>query len=142
MRDPSSASAPAPTDARPLILLAEDNAQNSSVLQDYLQARGYQVVVARDGQEALDQMRDIVPAVILMDIQMPGMDGLEAIRHIRADEAQRQIPIIAMTALAMPGDRERCLAAGATAYLAKPVNLRTLATTIAEVLAGTNASPT
>jgi CheY-like chemotaxis protein len=122
--------------------VAEDNAQSSSVLQDYLQAHGYRVVVARDGQEALDQMRDIVPAVILMDIQIPGMDGLEAIRHIRADEAKRQIPIVAMTALAMPGDRERCLVAGATAYLAKPVNLRTLATTIAEVLAGSDACPT
>ena len=114
------------------ILLAEDNQATIELLQDYLHAKGYAVVVARNGGEALLRAQEATPALILMDIQMPGMDGLEAIRRIRADAALQHIPIIALTALAMPGDRERCLAAGASDYLAKPVNLRVLLAAIQE----------
>jgi CheY-like chemotaxis protein len=74
------------------------------------------------------------PDLVILDIQMPGMDGLETIHHIRADPAVGTVPIIALTALTLPGDRERCLAAGATAYLVKPVSLRVLLTTIAAQL--------
>jgi CheY-like chemotaxis protein len=86
------------------------------------------VVVARDGAEAIQRAREERPDVILMDIQMPGMDGLEATRRLRAEAAQRvaTVPIIALTALAMPGDRERCLAAGVNEYLSKPVSLKGL----------------
>jgi len=106
-----------------VVLLAEDNEANIDAMSTYLSARGYQVVVARDGDEAIERAREEWPDVILMDIQMPGLDGLEATRRIRADAELGMIPIIALTALAMPGDRERCLAAGANAYLSKPVSL-------------------
>ncbi|NTU84855.1 MAG: response regulator, partial [Chloroflexales bacterium] len=116
--------------ARPRILLADDNEETLATLGDYLRAKGYDLRVARTGREALVQAQEEPPDVILMDIQMPGMDGLEAIRRIRAEAELAHVPILAVTALAMPGDRERCLAAGADAYLAKPINMRTLVATI------------
>jgi signal transduction histidine kinase len=109
-----------------IVLLAEDNEESINTLTDYLGAKGYRVVVARDGAEAIERAREERPDVILMDIQMPGMDGLEATRCLRADADLGTIPIIALTALAMPGDRERCLAAGANEYLSKPVSLKGL----------------
>ncbi len=116
----------APAPARLRILLAEDNEVNIQVLTDYLEASGYTLTVARTGSEAVRRAQTEHPQVILMDIQMPGMDGLEATRLIRQDPALARVPILALTALAMPGDRERCLAAGANAYLTKPVNLEHL----------------
>jgi PAS domain S-box-containing protein len=131
--------APAPAGERSAaqavgILLAEDNEANSRVMSDYLEVKGYRVQVARNGIEAVKLARERRPALILMDIQMPGMDGLEAIRHIRAQSGRETVPIVALTALAMPGDRERCLAAGADAYLGKPVGLKVLAATIDDLL--------
>jgi PAS domain S-box-containing protein len=117
-------------DAQPRILLAEDNEDNINLFQDYLQVQGFQVVVARNGSEAIERAQGEQPDLILMDLQMPGMDGLEATRRLRANSAFAQTPIITLTALAMPGDRERCLAAGATEYLSKPVNLGLLVKTI------------
>ena len=117
---------------RPLILLAEDNQDSINTVSDYLLAKGYQVAVARNGNEAIQRVREGKPDLILMDIQMPGMDGLEAIRRIRSAQMRRvgadltHIPIIALTALAMPGDRERCLEAGANDYISKPVSLKGL----------------
>ncbi|NTU84095.1 MAG: response regulator [Chloroflexales bacterium] len=108
------------------VLLADDNETNSLVIEDYLQSHGYAVVIARNGIEALEQIQIEPPDIVLMDIQMPGMDGLEATRRVRADPGLRALPIIALTALAMPGDRERCLEAGADAYFTKPISLRTL----------------
>ncbi len=108
------------------LLLAEDNEANIQTISDYLLVRGYQVTVARNGAEAIERAVERRPDLILMDIQMPGMDGLEAIRRIRAEVELTTVPIIALTALAMPGDRERCLAAGANEYLSKPVSLRGL----------------
>jgi PAS domain S-box-containing protein len=116
--------------ARPAVLLAEDNEANIMTVSDYLSAKGYEVVIARNGAEAVARACEVEPAIILMDIQMPGMDGLEATRRIRAQSNMLHTPIIALTALAMPGDRERCLAAGADDYLSKPVSLRGLATLI------------
>jgi len=108
------------------VLIAEDNEENIHTLVQYLQMKGYQICTARNGQEAIYQANVSHPTVIVMDIQMPKLDGLEAIRHIRATHDIQHIPIIALTALAMPGDQERCLAAGANAYLSKPVQLHQL----------------
>jgi PAS domain S-box-containing protein len=115
----------------PAILLAEDNETTILTLTEYLEAKSYRVLVARNGAEAVALARESRPALILMDIQMPVMDGLEAIRRIRDDPTIAPVPIIALTALAMPGDRERCLAAGADEYLSKPISLKGLAARIA-----------
>lgn len=115
-----------------VILLAEDTESSIHTVFDYLQSKGYRVIVARNGNETVDLARSESPDLILMDIQMPGMDGLEATRRIRAgaEPAVASVPIIALTALAMPGDRERCLEAGANEYLSKPVSLRQLVNVI------------
>lgn len=112
--------------SRPKVLLAEDNETNITVVLNYLEAHNFQVILARTGIEAVQMAKQHQPDVILMDIQMPDMDGLEATRQIRADQQTHSIPIIALTALAMPGDLERCLEAGANDYLAKPVKLKQL----------------
>jgi PAS domain S-box-containing protein len=123
---PAAPPRPGPASQQARILLAEDNEVNLEVVYDYLRGTGYQVVIARTGREAIEQAVAIRPDVILMDIQMPEMDGLEAIRRLRAQPEFAATPIIALTALAMAGDRERCLAAGASEYLSKPVSLRGL----------------
>ena len=130
---PSELDSPTPKRS-PLILLAEDNEDNISTFSSYLEAKGYQILLAKNGQEAIDTTKSHQPELILMDIQMPGMDGLEAIKQIRLDSNFDNIPIIALTALAMTGDRERCLAAGANEYLSKPVRLKQLAITIEKFL--------
>ncbi len=118
----------------PLILLAEDNEANISNFTIYLTALNYRLIVANNGQEAIALAKSEKPDIILMDIQMPIMDGLEAISLIRADAEIADIPIIALTALAMQGDQNRCLTAGANEYLSKPVRLKQLAQKIAELL--------
>ena len=122
-------------EAPPLILLAEDNEANTMTLLSYLKANGYQVLLAKNGQEAVALAQSETPDLILMDIQMPGMDGLEAMQQIRREPTLVDVPIIALTALAMTSDRERCLAAGASDYLSKPIQLRQLVTTIQQLLA-------
>lgn len=119
----------------PLILMAEDNPANIETISNYLEAKGYRLLLANNGQEAVDLAASHHPDVILMDIQMPGMDGLTAMQQIRQQESLRKIPIIALTALAMMGDQERCLAAGADNYLSKPVKLKQLDISIKELLA-------
>jgi PAS domain S-box-containing protein len=112
------------------ILLAEDNLANILTIGEYLESKQYFVVVAHNGLEAISRAAELNPNIILMDIQMPVMDGLEATRRLRADRRFRSTPIVALTALAMPGDRERCLQAGASEYLSKPVSLKQLVKTI------------
>jgi CheY-like chemotaxis protein len=124
-----------PSPSAAVILLAEDNEANITTLSDYLSAKGYRVVVARNGAEAIERAREMRPDLILMDIQMPGLDGLEATRRIRAEPSIAAIPIIALTALAMPGDRARCLGAGANDYMSKPVSLQGLVAAIEMQLA-------
>jgi CheY-like chemotaxis protein len=104
------------------------------MISDYLEKAGYQLLTARDGISGIEQAKRVQPGLILLDIQLPGLDGLEVIRRLRADPDFRAVPIIALTALAMPGDRERCLAAGATDYMSKPVNLKKLAEMVEEYL--------
>ncbi len=122
------------TNQAPLILLAEDNEANIITFLSYLEARGYRVLVARDGQEALNMAQTHQPDLILMDIQMPKMDGMEAMKQIRLNPHLVDTPIIALTALAMTGDSDRCLDAGANDYLTKPVKLKQLAITIQQLL--------
>ncbi len=116
------------------ILLAEDNEANILTVSSYLRARGYKVLVAKNGEEAVTMTESTKPNLILMDIQMPGMDGLEAIRRIRLNFSAIQLPIIAFTALAMPEDRDNCLEAGANDYLSKPVKLKELVVRIKSLL--------
>ena len=116
------------------ILIVDDNETNVMMTQDYLELRGYQVLVAYDGDEVLQITEEFLPDIILMDIQMPGMNGFEAARRLRADPRFASVPIIALTALAMSGDRERCLAAGMNEYLSKPVKLRELTKMIEKFL--------
>ena len=118
---------------RGLILLVEDNPANVLTLGEYLESKNFRVVVAHNGLEAVTRASEINPNIILMDIQMPIMDGLEATRCLRADARFRSVPIVALTALAMPGDRERCLQAGVSEYLSKPVSLRQLVKMIDEL---------
>ena len=135
--DVSVSDQPSAPRARPLrVLLAEDNPANVRTFSEYLTAKGMQVDVVGDGEAAVAAVRARRPDVVLMDIQMPKMDGLQATRLIRTELALRDLPIIALTALAMPGDRERCLEAGANAYMPKPVRLRALASTIHSFVAG------
>ncbi|MCP2731684.1 GAF domain-containing protein [Limnofasciculus baicalensis] len=118
----------------PLILLAEDNQSNIDTFTGYLNAQKYRLVIANNGIEAISIAQAQKPDLILMDIQMPGIDGLEAIRQIRTNQELANTPIIALTALAMPGDEERCIAAGANSYLAKPVKLKRLGEVIKHFL--------
>jgi signal transduction histidine kinase len=116
------------------ILLVEDNEANIKSISSYLNVKGYHTILARNGLEAINMAQSHLPELILMDIQMPKMDGLEAIRHIRNYPPLWDVPIVALTALAMSGDREKCLEAGATDYLSKPFKLTQLATTIQNIL--------
>ncbi len=119
-----------------LILLAEDNEYNIITIKDYLEAKQFKVLVARNGKEAVAMVNEIKPELILMDIQMPVMNGLEATKEIRANSNSKisGIPIIALTSLAMPGDREKCINAGANKYMKKPVGLKNLVKTINDLL--------
>ena len=131
--EPEKSILPAPN-SRGNVLLVDDNEINIEALGDYLQFLGYRTSVAHTGLEALIKAEETMPRLILMDIQMPVMDGLEAIRRLRADPRFVATPIIALTALAMPGDREHCLQAGANDYLSKPVSLKEMTRIIADLL--------
>jgi signal transduction histidine kinase/CheY-like chemotaxis protein len=139
--EPSPA-APTAEQASRAILLAEDNEANQRTFVGYLQAKGYTVEIAWNGEEAIERAEALDPALILMDIQMPKMDGLTAIRRIRENPRFVHTPIIALTALAMPGDRERCLQAGANLHLTKPVRLRDLSLAIEGQLAASQGAGT
>ncbi len=117
-----------------LILLAEDNEANLQTLEAFLEYAGFEVTIARNGKEAVESVVENKPDLALIDIQMPKMDGLEATRIIRQNKNFENLPIIALTALAMPGDKERCLSAGANTYISKPVNFDTLINSINSLL--------
>jgi PAS domain S-box-containing protein len=116
------------------ILVAEDNSANRNLLVDLLRSLDYTVTTAEDGHGAILAALAHPPNLILMDVQMPGMDGLEAMRHLRTHDHLSQLPIIALTALVMPGDRERCLQAGATDYLSKPLQVEELTAMLRRLL--------
>jgi len=108
------------------ILIVEDNENNRSLFRDILTFHGYEITVASDGQEGVDTARRLAPDLILMDIQMPGMDGLTAGSLLKADPQTSALKIIALTSFAMQGDREKILAAGFDGYLSKPISTREL----------------
>lgn len=124
-----------------LILLVEDNETNIEIFVEYLHVWGYRVIVARSGPEALARAQEETPDLILMDVQLPEMDGLTAVCELRKTAALQTVPIITLTALAMQGDKERCLAAGANVYLSKPVQLREMVHTIDRLLAEPTIAP-
>ena len=108
------------------ILLVEDNEMNRDMLSRRLERRGYEVVIAVDGREGVAKAQVEKPQLILMDMSLPKVDGWEATRQLKADERTREIPVIALTAHAMAGDREKALAAGCDDYDIKPVDLKKL----------------
>ena len=110
----------------PLILLVEDNEKNMKLFRDVLRANGYRTLEATNGEHALALVHEHDPDVVIMDIRLPGIDGVEALRRLRADEGTASVPVLAVTAQAMHGDREQFLAAGFEAYLSKPVNIAEL----------------
>jgi len=124
----------------PKILLVEDNELNRDMLSRRLIRRGYEVVIAIDGQQGVDLAGSVTPDLILMDMSLPVIDGWEATRRIKANEATKNIPVIALTAHAMSGDREQAMAAGCDDYDIKPIDLARLLPKI-EKFAGPGATP-
>lgn len=118
----------------PKILLVEDNEMNRDMLSRRLMRRGYEVVVASDGQEGLDLVNSSSPDLILMDMSLPSVDGWETTRRIKADTSTAAIPVIALTAHAMSGDREEALKAGCDDYDTKPIEFERLLEKIAAQL--------
>jgi CheY-like chemotaxis protein len=106
------------------ILVVEDNERNLKLVRDVLQFAGYEVLSARSGEQGVALARERVPDLVLMDLQLPAMNGAEALRILRADPLTREIPVVAVTAFAMKDDRERALDAGFDSYLEKPINVR------------------
>ncbi|HNQ34462.1 MAG TPA: response regulator [bacterium] len=116
------------------ILLIEDNEQNRYLAAFLLEARGYEVLQAADGIRGIEMAGSLRPELILLDIQLPGMDGYAVARELRANPALKTIPIVAVTSYAMAGDREKSLAAGCNGYIEKPINPETFAAEVASYL--------
>ena len=116
------------------ILVVDDNDVNLELVRDLLEEQGYRVRVAIDANDAIAVLHDFRPRLILMDIQLPGMDGLTLTRMLKANPSMRDIQIVGLTAYAMAGDEERILAAGCDGYLAKPIDTRRLPGVITSML--------
>jgi two-component system, cell cycle response regulator DivK len=114
------------------VLIVEDNEKNMKLVRDVLQATGYSTLEATTGEEAVEFALSQAPALVLMDVQLPGIDGVEALQRMRQNERTASIPVLALTAQAMSGDRERFLEAGFDGYLAKPVDVRELIDAVRE----------
>jgi len=117
------------------ILLIEDNAVNRDLTQFLLESQGYQVREAATAEEAFEILKTERPALIVMDIQLPGMDGLEATKKLKENPATRDIPVVVVTSYAMKGDREQALAAGCVGYITKPIDKTTFLQEVAAHLA-------
>lgn len=117
------------------LLVIEDNLLNLELMTDLLEASGYQVLTATTAEAGLDAARCELPALIMMDVSLPGMDGLTAIAALRADPLTAGIPIIVVTAHAMKGDEQQALSAGGDRYLSKPLDTQAFRTAVAEMLA-------
>jgi two-component system, cell cycle response regulator DivK len=114
------------------ILVVEDNEKNMKLFRDVLQASGYETVEATTGEAAIELAVEHEPTLVLMDVQLPGIDGIEALGELRRDDRTASIPVLALTAQAMHGDRERFLEAGFDGYLAKPVDVIELVNAVKE----------
>ena len=114
------------------VLVVEDNDKNMKLFRDVLQASGYSTLEATTGEEAIELSLSQAPALVLMDVQLPGIDGVGALERLRQNERTASIPVLALTAQAMSGDRERFLEAGFDGYLAKPVDVGALIEAVRE----------
>ena len=123
-----------------LILLVEDHDMAREIMQRRLEREGYRVETAQTGKESLEKIRTVSPDLVLMDMSMPMIDGWEATRRIKADPELKRIPIMALTANAIEGDRERCLSAGCDDYETKPVDFDRLLKKIRLLLGGSRTS--
>ncbi len=117
-----------------LILIVEDNARSRKLARDVLQYKGYQTVETETGEEALQLARTRHPALILMDIQLPGIDGITALHRLRAEAETRDIPVMAVTASAMTHNRQEILAAGFDGYQSKPINVKEFVQAVQQML--------
>ena len=117
------------------ILLVDDNGQNRRLVQFLLKSRGYIVYEATTGQEALELARTHLQDLIFMDLQLPGLDGLTVTKILKENDLTRQIPVIALTAFAMQGDREKALQAGCDGYIAKPIDTKSFPAAVSQYLA-------
>jgi two-component system, cell cycle response regulator DivK len=120
--------------ANELILIVEDNPKNLKLVRDTLQVKGYRTLEAGTGEEGVQLARDQQPALVLMDIQLPGISGIEAFRQLRADPATRDIPVIAVTASVMAQERNKVMAAGFEGFQGKPISVRELLETVRQIL--------
>ncbi|MDQ3333594.1 MAG: response regulator [Myxococcota bacterium] len=123
------------------ILIVDDNVTNLKLVAYLVRAQGYEVATAVDAETALEAVRTARPRLILMDLQLPGIDGLELTRQLKSDPETREIIVIAVTAYAMKGDQDRALAAGCDDYVTKPIDTRQLPETIARHLAAAGNPP-
>jgi two-component system, cell cycle response regulator DivK len=120
--------------ATELILIVEDNPRNLKLLRDTLQVKGYQTIEAGTGEEGVQLARERQPALVLMDIQLPGISGIQALGHLRADPTTRGTPVIAVTASVMAQERQKVMAAGFDGFLEKPISVRELFETVRRIL--------
>ncbi|MBT3396918.1 MAG: response regulator [Alphaproteobacteria bacterium] len=118
------------------ILIVEDNELNMKLFRDLLKAHDFETLETRDGMEALDMARANKPDLILMDIQLPGVSGLEVTRQIKADDSIKSIPVVAVTAFATKGDEDRIREGGCEAYIAKPIRIEELISTVRRFVDG------
>jgi two-component system cell cycle response regulator DivK len=118
--------------AGPQVLVVDDNEKNMKLFRDVLQAKGYRTLEATTGEEAVALTTEHQPDLVLMDIQLPDIDGVAALARLRADERSASIPVVALTSQAMSGDRERFLAAGFDDYVSKPVNVASFVAAVEE----------
>ena len=119
---------------KPVILVVEDNERNRKLVRTILEFRGYEVVECEDGEPSLELARTHRPVLVLMDIQLPKMNGIEALGRLRADPETSAIPVVAVTASVTPGERERVITAGFSGYVAKPIDVTSFGAMVDKML--------
>ncbi len=121
--------------ANELILIVEDNEKNRKLARDVLAHHGYRTAEAETGEDGVRMARELLPALVLMDIQLPGINGIEALRQLRADDATKRIPVMAVTASAMATDRQKIMSAGFDGYQSKPIAVKEFVAAVKALLA-------